>query len=151
MRHSPTTRTRVTGLAATLALAAGALGGVALPAHAGPADDLHSIEHQHASGTVRSADGILRKGCHSHAYRYRVHAEKSDWSLELFLIDPDGEQVANGYEWKGHDPARGRGPFELCAQPTHAGTFTVRARLTWDDGEYHEKWLEPQKIQLRRG
>ena len=150
MRHH-TTRTRLTGLAATLALAAGALGGTALPATAGAADELHSFEHVDASGTVRSPDGILRKGCHSHGYRYRVHAPESDWSLELFLIDPDGEQVANGYEWKSHDPARGHGRFELCAQPTRAGTFTVKARLTWDDGEYHEKWLHPLKIQLRRG
>ena len=150
MRHS-TTRTRVTGLAATLALAASAFGGTVMPASADPADDLHSLEHQQARGAAHSPDGILEQGCQSHGYRYRVNADDSDWSIELFLVDPDGKQVANGYEWKGRDPARGRGRFELCAQPTRAGTFTVRARLTWDDGEYHEKWLEPRRIQLRRG
>ena len=149
MRHS-ITRTRAAGLVATLALAAGALG-AAVPANAGPADDLHSFEHQQASGTIRSPDGILEKGCQSHGYRYRVNADDSDWSLELFLVDPDGEQVGNGYERKGHDPARGRGRFEFCAQPTRAGIFTVRAKLTWDDGEYHDTWLETRTIQLRRG
>ena len=148
--HHSITRSRAAGLVATLALAAGALG-VAVPANADPADDLHSFEHQQASGAVRSPDGILEKGCQSHGYRYRVNAGDSVWSLELFLVDPDGEQVGNGYERKGHDPARGRGRFEFCAQPTRAGTFTVRAKLTWDDGEYHDKWLEPRTIQLRRG
>ena len=143
MRHA-LTRSTVAGLGAALALSAG----VALPAIAGPIDDLHSLEHQHASGAVRSPDGTLEKGCQSHGYRYRVNAEDSDWSIELFLVDPDGETVATGYEWKGRDPERGRGRFEFCAQPTHAGTFTVRARLTWDDGEYHEKWLEPRSIRL---
>ena len=144
-----TTRTRMAGLAATLALAAGAVG--AVPASADPTDDLHSLEHVKASGSVRSPDGTLENGCQSHGYRYRVHAHGSDWSLELFLVDPDGDRVANGYEFKGQDPARGRGRFKFCAQPTHAGTFTVRARLTWDDGAYHEKWLEPRKVQLSKG
>jgi hypothetical protein len=26
----------------------------------------------------------------------------------------------------------------------------VRSRLTWDDGRYHEKRLEPRTIRLRR-
>lgn len=147
MRHAPT-RTRVAVLAATLALATG-FG--AAPATADLEGDLHSLEHQQASGSVRSPDGTLEQGCQSHRYRYRVNAEDSDWSLELFLVDPDGETIATGYEWKGRDPARGRGRFEFCAQPTRPGTFTVRARLTWDDGQYHEKRLAPRKIQLRRG
>lgn len=150
MRHD-ITRTRFTGLAATLALTAGALGAVAAPASAGLEEDLHALEHVKASGSVRSPDGTLEKGCQTHGYRYRVNPHGSDWSLELFLVDPDGERVANGYEFKGQDPRRGRGRFEFCAQPTHAGTFTVRARLTWDDGAYHEKWLQPRKIQLSNG
>lgn len=141
----------LTGLVTTTALAAGALTLGTVPASADVAGDLHELEHQQASGSVRSPDGTLEQGCQSHRYRYRVNAEDSDWSLELFLVDPDGETIATGYEWKGRDPARGRGRFEFCAQPTRPGTFTVRARLTWDDGEYHEKRLKPRKIQLRRG
>lgn len=149
MRHAPT-HTRIAALAATLTLTAGLFGAASGPASADVADDLHSLEHHPASGAVRSPDGVLGKGCQSHRYRYRVNADDSDWSLELFLVDPDGETVANGYEWKGHDPARGHGRFEYCAQPTRAGTFTVRARLTWDDGAYHEKWLKKRTIRLRR-
>lgn len=144
MRHP--TRTTIIGLTAALALSAGATS----PAGAGVEDDLHSLDHQHASGSVRSPDGTLEKGCQTHPYRYRVKAGSSDWSLEVFLVDPDGTRVANGYEVKGADRARGRGRFEFCAQPTRPGTFTIKSRLTWQDGEYHDKWLAPRTIQLHR-
>ena len=113
-------------------------------------DELHSLQHVRATGSVHSSDGVFERGCQSHGYRYRVRAEGSDWSLELFLIDPRGKQIATGYEWKGSDPKRGRGRFEFCAQATRPGKFTVRSRLTWDDGQYHEKRLEPRTIRLRR-
>jgi len=145
MRH-PSTRAR---LLATAALASGALWIGATPASAGPEDDLHGLEHQQATGSVRSPNGDFDHGCQRHRYRYHVDARGSDWSLELFLVDSDREQVANGYEWKGRDPARGRGHFTFCSQATEPGRFTVRARLTWDDGEYHEKWLKPRTIRLR--
>lgn len=113
-------------------------------------DQLHQLSHEEATGSVRSRDGVLRRGCQSHPYRYRVRAGDSDWSLELFLVDRRGRTVANGYEWKDADPAKGRGRFRFCAEATTPGRFTVRARLTWDDGAYHEKRLEPRRIRLRR-
>ena len=132
-------------------LAAGTLM-VAAPATAvpDPGATLHSLEHVKATGEVRSRDGRFERGCQSHGYRYEVRPHGSDWSLELFLIDSRGKRIANGYEWKGADPREGRGRFEFCAQSTRPGKFTVRSRLTWDDGEYHEKWLEPRTIRLRR-
>lgn len=125
---------------------------VASPAHAlsDPADELHSLEHVGATGSVHSADGAFERGCQSHGYRYRVRPGHSDWSLEVFLIDPRGKQLATGYEWKGDDPRRGRGRFHFCSQATRPGTFTVRSRLTWDDGRYHQKWLKPRTIRLHR-
>ncbi len=115
-----------------------------------PEDELHSLQHVRATGSVSSADGAFERGCQSHGYRYRVRPKGSDWSLELFLVDSRGKQIATGYEWKGADPRRGRGRFEFCSQPTRPGKFTVRSRLTWDDGQYHEKRLEPRTIWLRR-
>jgi len=125
---------------------------VASPATAlpDPEGELHSLQHIRATGSVHSGDGAFKRGCQSHGYRYRVQAEGSDWSLELFLVDSRGRQVANGYEWKGHDPKRGSGRFEFCSQATRPGKFIVRSRLTWDDGRSHEKWLEPRTIRLRR-
>ena len=148
MTHARTTRGR--RLAAAV-LAAGALA-VTSPATAvpDPADELHSLQHVRATGSVHSGDGAFKRGCQSHGYRYRVRPDGSDWSLELFLVDPRGRQIATGYEWKGSDPKRGRGRFEFCSQSTRPGKFTVRSRLTWDDGKYHEKWLEPRTIWLRR-
>jgi hypothetical protein len=133
------------------ALVAGALA-VVSPAHAlsGPGAELHSLQHVRASASVHSGDGTFERGCQSHGYRYRVRPGGSDWSLELFLIGPGGKQVSTGYEFKGHDPKRGRGRFHFCSQATRPGKFTVRSRLTWDDGQYHEKWLEPRTIRLHR-
>jgi hypothetical protein len=148
MTHARKAQTR--RLAAAV-LAAGSLA-VTSPATAlpDPEDELHSLQHVRATGSVHSGDAAFEKGCQSHGYRYRVQAEGSDWSLELFLVDSRGKQVATGYEWKGSDPKRGRGRFEFCSQATRPGRFTVRSRLTWDDGRYHEKWLEPRTIRLRR-
>ena len=116
----------------------------------GPGHELHSLQHVRATGSVHSGDGRFEKGCQSHGYRYRVRPGDSGWSLELFLIGPGGKQVSTGYEFKGHDPKRGRGRFHFCSQSTRPGTFTVRSRLTWDDGRYHEKWLTSRTIQLHR-
>jgi hypothetical protein len=136
---------------AAAVLAAGALAATS-PASAQPdlADELHSLQHVRATGSVHSGDAALQRGCQSHGYRYRVQAEGSDWSLELFLVDSRGRQIANGYEWKGHDPNRGRGRFEFCSQATRPGKFIVRSRLSWEDGRSHEKWLEPRTIRLHR-
>ena len=125
---------------------------VTSPATAQPslAGGLHSLQHVRATGSVHSPDGTLDKGCQSHPYSYRVRPRGSDWSLELFLVGPRGKQLSTGYEWKGRDPKRGRGRFEFCAQATRPGRFTVRSRLTWDDGREHEKWLEPRTIRLSR-
>jgi hypothetical protein len=136
---------------AVAVLTAGVLA-VGSPANAlsDPADALHSLQHVGATGSVHSGDGVLQRGCQSHGYRYRVRPGGTDWSLELFLVDPRGKQLATGYEWKGNDPRRGRGRFHFCSQATRPGKFTVRSRLTWDDGRYHEKWLEPRTFRLRR-
>lgn len=158
MTHLGTTRPGLTGLAVTV-LVAGLVAGLAAgllavtsPASAlpGPAGGLHSLEHVRATGSVHSADGSFQKGCQSHRYGYRVRPRGSDWSLEVFLIDRRGKQVATGYEWKGSDPRRGHGRFHFCSQATRPGRFTVRSRLTWDDGREHQKWLEPRTIRLRR-
>jgi hypothetical protein len=125
---------------------------VASPANADldPADEVHSLQHVRATGSVHSGDGVLERGCQTHPYRYRVRPRGSEWSLEVFLINPAGKRLATGYEWKGKDPRRGRGRFEFCSQTTRPGRYKVRSRLTWEDGRYHEKWLEPRTIRLHR-
>src|SRR3712207_6922137 len=68
-----------------------------------PGQELHSLQHVRATGSVHSGDGRLERGCQTHGYRYRVRPGNSDWSLELFLVGPRGKQVATGYEWKGNE------------------------------------------------
>ena len=65
-------------------------------------------------------------------------------------ISPPESVTTPRAEFNGHDPNRGRGRFHFCSQSTRPGRFTVRSRLTWDDGEYHEKWLAPRTIRLHR-
>lgn len=142
-------RSRTARIAA--ALTAGALLVTTPPATgADVEEEMHSFVHEDASGRIRSGDGVFERGCQSHPYRYRVRPADSDWSLELFLRDRRGRDVASSYEWQGADPARGKGRLRFCASATTPGRFTVRARLTWDDGQYHEKWLKPRRITLRR-
>jgi hypothetical protein len=139
-------------LRAAAAVLVAAFLAVMAPANAvsDPGQELHSLQHVRATGSVHSGDGIFQRGCQSHGYRYRVRPGGSDWSLELFLIGPRGKQISTGYEFNGHDPNRGRGRVHFFSQSTRPGRFTVRSRLTWDDGEYHEKWLAPRTIRLHR-
>lgn len=145
---------RIVRLVAGMCLALGLSLPLAGQGSASPGIDPDSIpvleEPVKATGKVSSRDGVLEHGCQRHGYRYRVRPHGHDWSLELFLRDRRGKQVATGWEWKGGDPRRGRGHFEFCSQSTRPGRFTVKARLTWDDGDYHERWLEPRTIRLRR-
>jgi hypothetical protein len=148
MEHARVPRARRLA-AAALTLAALA---VTPPASAltNPQEQLHGLQHVRATGSVHSGNGVFERGCQSHAYRYSVRPGGSDWSLELFLVGPRGKRVSTGYEWKGRDPRQGRGRFRFCSQATRPGKFTVRSRLTWDDGAYHERWLEPRTIRLHR-
>ncbi|QZY29603.1 hypothetical protein [Nocardioides coralli] len=133
-------------LTAGLAGPTGSAGAAPVP----PGSPLHEYSHEEARASFGSKDGRFRDRCQRHPYRYRVKPRGTDWSLELFLVDPRGERVGTGYEWKGQDPTRGTGKFRFCGRTTRPGTYTVKARLTWDDGAYHEKWLKPRKIRLRR-
>ena len=148
MMHARTPRVRrLAAVVLTLAALAATPPASALTS---PERQLHKLQHVRATGSVHSGNGVLERGCQSHGYRYSVRPRHSDWSLELFLVGPRGKQVSTGYEWKGDDPRQGRGRFRFCAQATRPGKFTVRSRLTWDDGAYHEKWLEPRTIRLHR-
>ncbi len=147
-------------------LAAGVL--TAVPASADPAPDPVSglvgqlLGHQKGDGGQRqraredlghthAEDGVLRRGCHNYPYRYVVNVRTDDWTLETFLDDRTGETVASGAFTADSDPKRKRDAFRFCRYSTHAGRFTIRAKLTWypDQGE-HQRWLEPSHFRLRR-
>jgi hypothetical protein len=102
-----------------------------------------------ADAGVRTADGTLKHGSQKHAFHYRIETNEATWSLELYLIDPSGRQIASSYQAVGADPKVGRDVFRFWSQSTRPGKFTVRARLTWGDYDQSVRWLEPQTFRLR--
>ena len=102
-----------------------------------------------ADATVWSPDGVLKNGHQRHAYRYEVETAEPYWSLEIFVLDPRGHQVASDYQTSGADPKSARVTFGLWSQATRPGKFTIKARLTWGDYDREERWLEPRTFRLR--
>ena len=117
------------------------VGSLSAPAQAG--------EPLPAEASVRTSDGALEHGSQKHAFHYRVETNETTWSLELFLIDPSGRQIASSYQAVGADPKVGRDVFRFWSQSTRPGRFTIRARLTWGDYDQAVRWLEPRTFRLR--
>ncbi|MDQ4055455.1 MAG: hypothetical protein M3237_22565 [Actinomycetota bacterium] len=146
-------------LVAHAALVAGlALGGLSMasPGYAGPAAprtdgllDLLTPPQRPAKATVWSSDGVLEEGRQRHAFRYRVQTAEA-WSLELFLLDPNGRQISFSNQQSGADQPNGRDVFRFWSQGTRPGKFTIKAKLTWGDYDQAERWLEPRTFRLRR-
>ena len=113
------------------------LGGV--PAEAGNPD----------FGRVWAKDKVLRPGCHTYRYQYRVKSPETDWALETFLIDPDKKEVAAGQMLFNSDPDRGSSRFRVCRSTTVPGKFKIKAKLTYSGGD-EERWLEPGYFRMRR-
>ena len=116
-----------------------------------PAGDHHARRTRSDLGHTGAADGVLRPGCHDHRYRYVVAVRSDDWTLETFLDDRTGETVASGAFTADSDPKRARAVFRFCRYSTYAGTFTIRAKLSWYTGTgEHRGWFEPSRFRLRR-
>lgn len=102
-------------------------------------------------GHTYAGDGVLRRGCHDHPYRYVVSVRSGDWTLETFLDDRTGETIASGTYSADSDPRKGRGIFRFCRYSTYAGRFEIRAKLSWyNDAGDHQAWFEPSYFRLRR-
>lgn len=102
-----------------------------------------------AEASVWSRDGTLGNGRQQHSFRYRVTTAEEYWSLELFLLDRRGRQVASAYQNVGADPMSGRDVFRFSSRSARPGKFTIRARLTWGDYDRAEQWLEPHTFRMR--
>lgn len=138
-----------------LVLAGALLAALLLPIGAVPATAATFAAGEGAvSAKVWSRDGVLRKGCPGHRYRYAVDVPSGNgdsWSLEVFLVNRRGRTVAFGYERMGSDPKEGRGRFQFCSQNMRPGRYKVKAQLIWShySEEYH-LWAKPKTIRLRR-
>lgn len=105
-----------------------------------------------ASAKIRSADGVLTKGCPGHRYRYAIDVPKGDsWALDVYLVNRAGRTVAFNYEVVGGDPKRGKGRLQFCSVDVRPGRYKVKALLTWSHhSDVKTLWAKPRTIHLRR-
>ena len=103
-------------------------------------------------GQISRPDGVLRRGCHDYAYRYRFTPPEGAWGVEIFLIGPGGRGLAADRLDYGFDDLRGRRTLRICRANTRPGTFRIRGKMTIHDGpaEVQTGWLVPARFRLRR-
>jgi hypothetical protein len=138
-----------------LVLAGALLAALLLPVGAVPATAATSAAGEEAaSARVWSRDGVLRKGCPGHRYRYAVDAPTGNgdsWSLEVYLVNRRGRTVAMSFQVIGADPQDGRGRFLFCSQNMRPGRYKVKALLIWSHySDEYRLWAKPKTIRLRR-
>jgi hypothetical protein len=111
-----------------------------------PADAAVHPEWGHTS----ARNGVLRPGCHGYHYHYEIHPPPGDWSLETFIIGPRGKHLASGTFLIGSDPLSGRGHYRLCRVTTRYGRYTIRAKLTVQNGysDYQQGRLPASHFRL---
>jgi hypothetical protein len=113
---------------------------------AAPADGVTS-----SYGRTHADDGRLRSGCHTYRYHYVVATPTHDWTLETFLVDPNGDTLASGAFLSDSDPERGTSGFRFCRYSTRAGKFTIRAKVHWYNGSAeHKAVFKPSHFRLTR-
>jgi hypothetical protein len=135
-------------LLVTLLITLGLLGllGLAPAATASAAADAHP-----EWGRTWTKDATVKPGCTSYPYSYALTPPDGDWALETFLIGPHGKQYGSGYFLTGKDPLAGDGAWRLCRRATRGGTYTIRARLTVQNGaDYYDGWLPDTTFRLHK-
>jgi hypothetical protein len=102
-------------------------------------------------GRVWRGDGVLQRGCHDYAFRYRVRPGNNDWGAEFFLVGPGREGLGTVNRLSGNARKKGGGRFEVCRSVTRPGRFRIRGKLTITRGYETEKhWIKPARFRLRR-
>jgi hypothetical protein len=127
------------------------LGSAALVPAATAAAAVTSGEVHPEWGTTTASDAAIHKGCRSYEYSYALTPPDGDWALETFLVGPNGKQYGSGYFLTGKDPLAGDGAWRLCRRAARGGTYTIRARLTVQNGgDYYDGWLPDGTFRLRK-
>jgi len=101
-------------------------------------------------GSTGAPDRKLHDGCHNYGYHYVIKTPTNDWTLETFLVDPNGETLSSGTFFADSDPRRGHPAFRFCRYSTRAGTFTIRAKVHWYGADQHMRWFKPSHFRLTR-
>lgn len=138
------TTTSTTAAAAAAALLSGALvAGTTATAAASPT--------YHPWGTTSSKDHVLKQGCHSYPYSYRITAPSDDWAAEIFLVNPNGRALASAAVLSESDPEAGTLRFRLCRASTVFGRHKIKMKVTWQrDRETTDGWVAPSTFRFKR-
>jgi hypothetical protein len=100
-------------------------------------------------GKTRAPDQVLRKGCRSYKYRYAVNPPGSDWTAEVFLVEPGGDILGSATYFPASDPATATRYWRICRTTTTAGRFKMRMKVVWYDGfDSHVGWVKPGYFRL---
>jgi hypothetical protein len=132
-----------------------ALTTTAAPAGAWPWDDAPANgsdpDRPATWGRTSAANQTLLPGCRTYRYRYLVTPPSDEWSIELFLMSPKRRALASGYYLTPEDPDHGAGTWRLCTTSATPGVYTIKMRVTWDDGRVnHSGWVRPSRFRLSR-
>lgn len=102
-------------------------------------------------GGTSSRNGTLRAGCHAHSYHYWLKPRTRDWTVEVFLTDRTGEHVASDALMSGADKTSGTKTFRICKDNTVPGTFKIRMRMTYPDGDQNRVgWLSSSTFKMTK-
>lgn len=142
MSH-PARRAALTVVAGLVAL------GLGLPSPAGAAEA--KSESHPEWGATFAKNGVLKRGCRTYHYGYRIDPPKGDWQFETFIVGPGGVALASNTFQINMDPLQDdKVPYRICKPSTRAGVFKIRAKLsTLVDDELTEGWLPVTRFRLR--
>lgn len=102
-------------------------------------------------GGSSSKNGKLRAGCHAHSYHYWLKPRTRDWTVEVFLTDRTGNHVASDALMSGADKNSGTKSFRICKDNTVTGTFKIRMRMTYPDGDQNRVgWLSSSTFKMTK-
>lgn len=87
-------------------------------------------------GFAKAKTQVLRRGCHKYTYRYKIDPPKpyDSAAAEIFLIGPDGTNLASATKLTNFNPRRGRAQFKLCKPSVKFGRHTLRMKVTYKVG-----------------
>lgn len=112
-----------------------------------------------AGGRMHARDARLEDGCRRYTYGYRVHAPNDDWTLELSILDPEGDAVHSHafigkYGRQGDPWRRKRVRYRICDNTSRPGVYRIKARLEWyeraDDSPMSLLHSEPPRSHIVR-
>lgn len=102
-------------------------------------------------GSTKAPNQVLRRGCAPYRYRYTVTAPTDEWAAEIFLVGPRGKGIASAAFDAGANRARSKAVFRLCAPSLRVGRYTIRMKITWQDGfDQSAGFVRPSTFRLTR-